>query len=199
MTNPTLSFIGAGTLGTALSKACAAAGYRVLSIHSRSFEDAARLAGALPQAEAVSNPSDVTRADITFLTVPDDAISAVCESVAWPATCSVVHCSGALSLEPLQHAQEAGASIGGLHPLQTFAAGAEHAGRLSGIAYALEASDDKGLRTTLQDLVIALGGRPQWIRGSDKPLYHASAAMASNYLVALLGDASRLWESFGLS
>ncbi|MCK5247023.1 DUF2520 domain-containing protein, partial [Candidatus Bipolaricaulota bacterium] len=47
--------------------------------------------------------------------------------------------------------------------------------------------------------VVALGGRPQWIRSSDKPLYHASAAMASNYLVALLGDASRLWESFGLS
>lgn len=198
MTNPTLSFIGAGTLGRALSKACASAGYRVLAIHSHSFEDATQLANALPGAEAVANPSDVTSADIIFLTVPDDAIATVCESVAWPATCSVVHCSGALSLEPLQHAQEAGASIGGLHPLQTFAAGAEHAGRLSGIAYALEASSNE-LRETLQDLVVALGGRPQWIRSSDKPLYHVSAAMASNYLVALLGDASKLWESFGLS
>ena len=170
MTKPTLSFIGAGTLGKVLSKACVAAGYRVLSIHSHSHNDAARLASGLPEAEAVSNPSDVTRADIVFLTVPDDAIAKVCESISWPRSCSVVHCSGALSLEPLKHAQEAGASIGGLHPLQTFAAGAEHAGRLSGIAYALEASSNE-LRETLQDLVVALGGRPQWIRGSDKPLY----------------------------
>ena len=96
MTKPTLSFIGAGTLGTALSKACASAGYRVLSIHSRTFENAARLAGSLPQAEAVPHPSDATNADVTFLTVPDDAIAAVCE--AWlgrplPVSCiAVVPC-----------------------------------------------------------------------------------------------------------
>jgi len=198
MTKPTLSFIGAGTLGTALSKACASAGYRVLNIHSRTFENAARLAGALPHAKAVSNLSDAVSADITFLTVPDDAIAEVCGAITWPSSSSVVHCSGALSLDVLNSAAQTGAATGSLHPLQTFAAGAEHAARLSDIAYALEASNNE-LRDTLQELVEALGGRPQWIQSSDKPLYHASAAMASNYLVALLGDASRLWESFGLS
>jgi len=198
MTKPTLSFIGAGTLGTALSLACADVGYRVLAIHSHKFEDAIRLANALPEAEAVSNSSDTTKADIVFLTVPDDAIAAVCESVAWRASSSVVHCSGALSIDALDAAARTGAATGSLHPLQTFAVGAEHAGRLSDIAYALEASSNE-LREILQDLAVALGGRPQWIRSADKPLYHASAAMASNYLVALLGDASRLWESFGLS
>jgi len=198
MTQPSLSFIGAGTLGTALSKACASAGYRVLSIHSHSFEDAARLADALPVAEAVSKPSDVTRADLTFLTVPDDAIAAVCESIVWPASSSVVHCSGALSLDVLDSAAQTGAATGSLHPLQTFAAGGDHAARLSDISYALEASSNE-LHDTLQALVEALGGRPQWISSADKPLYHASAAMASNYLVALLGDASKLWESFGHS
>ena len=198
MTKPTLSFIGAGTLGTALARACAIAGYHVLTIHSHSHEDAKRVAGTLRQSEAVTNPADTTRADIVFLTVPDDAIAAVCESIAWPASCSVVHCSGALSLDVLKSAAKTGAAVGSLHPLQTFAAGAEQAGRLSDISYALEASTPK-LHDTLQDLVVALGGRPQWIAGADKPLYHASAAMASNYLVALLGDASKLWESFGLS
>lgn len=198
MTKPTLSFIGAGTLGTALSLACEAAGYHVLSIHSHNFEDAARLASALPQAKAVSNVSDVTRADIIFLTVPDDVIAAVCKSITWPASSSVVHCSGALSLDVLNSAVQTGAATGSLHPLQTFAAGGEGAARLSDIAYALEASSNE-LHDALQELVETLGGRPQWIRSSDKPLYHASAAMASNYLVALLGDASRLWESFGLT
>jgi len=198
MTKPTLSFIGAGTLGTALSLACAAAEYRVLSIHSRTLEDAEDLATKLPDAKAVEDISAVTTADLIFLTVPDDVIASVCESVAWPASSSVVHCSGALSIDVLESAARTGAKTGSLHPLQTFAVGAEHAGRLSDIAYALEASSNE-LREALQNLVVALGGRPQWIRSEDKPLYHASAAMASNYLVALLGDASKLWESFGLS
>lgn len=198
MTEPSLSFIGAGTLGTALAKACASVGYGVLAIHSRSYEDATQLANALPHAKAVANPADTTIADIIFLTVPDDAIAAVCESMSWPDSCSVVHCSGALSLDVLHSAAETGAATGSLHPLQTFAAAGEHAGRLSDIAYALEASNNE-LRDTLQELVETLGGRPQWITGADKPLYHASAAMASNYLVALLGDASKLWESFGFS
>ena len=198
MAKPTLSFIGAGTLGSALAKACVSAGYRVLSIHSRTYENAAQLASALPGAEAVPNLSDATGADITFLTVPDDAIAEVCESIIWPASSSVVHCSGALSLDVLDSAAQTGAATGSLHPLQTFAAGAEHASRLSDISYALEASGDE-LRDALQNLVTALGGTPQWITSKDKPLYHASAAMASNYLVALLGDASKLWESFGVS
>jgi predicted short-subunit dehydrogenase-like oxidoreductase (DUF2520 family) len=198
MSKPTLSFIGAGTLGRVLAKACAAAGYQVLAIASHTYADAADLALALPGADAVVNPSQATRADLVFLTVPDDAIAAVCESIVWPATCGVVHCSGALSLDVLNSAAQSGAATGSLHPLQTFAPGTENIARLSDIAYALEASDER-LRDTLQDLVEKLGGRAQWIESADKPLYHASAAMASNYLVALLGDASKLWESFGYS
>jgi predicted short-subunit dehydrogenase-like oxidoreductase (DUF2520 family) len=198
MSKPTLAFVGAGTLGTALAKACSSAGYRVLAIYSHSYTDARRLAETLPHAEAVSDPSDVTRADLTFLTVPDDAIASVCAAIPWPASSNVVHCSGALSLTVLDAAAQAGAATGSLHPLQTFAGHADGSTRLADIAYALEASDDI-LRATLEELVSALGGRPQWIRSADKPLYHASAAMASNYLVALLGDASRLWESFGYS
>jgi len=198
MTKPTLSFIGAGTLGTALSKACALAGYRVLAIHSHSLADARLLANALPGATAVENPTDVATADLSFLTVPDDAIASVCESISWSDSCSVVHCSGALSLDVLHSAAQTGAATGSLHPLQTFAAGSDGSTRLRDISYALEASSSE-LRNTLQELVETLGGRPQWITGADKPLYHASAAMASNYLVALLGDASKLWESFGFS
>ncbi|MCK5584742.1 DUF2520 domain-containing protein, partial [Candidatus Bipolaricaulota bacterium] len=198
MPKPTLSFIGAGTVGTALSLACAAAGYRVLAIHSRTLEDAENLASKLPDAKAVADISAVTTAHLVFLTVPDDSIAAVCGSVAWPSSVSVVHCSGALSIDVLESAAGKGAKTGSLHPLQTFAAGGEHSDRLADIAYALEASDED-LHAILEELVEALGGKPQWIRSEDKPLYHASAAMASNYLVALLGDASRLWESFGLS
>jgi len=198
MPNPTLAFVGAGKLGTALAKACAAAGYRVTVIYSRASEDAAALAGGLPETEAVTDIARVTDADLTFLTVPDDAIAPVCASIPWTRSSCVVHCSGALSLDVLETATQAGASAGSFHPLQTFAIKSGGRERLSDIAYALEASDDR-MRGMLETLVAALGGRPQWISSSDKPLYHASAAMASNYLVTLLGDAAKLWESFGES
>jgi predicted short-subunit dehydrogenase-like oxidoreductase (DUF2520 family) len=198
MGKPTLSFVGAGKLGTALAKACTAVGYRVAIIYSRAFEDAGALAEGLSEADAVTDIARVADADLTFLTVPDDAIAPVCASIPWTSSSSVVHCSGALSLDVLKPAINAGASAGSLHPLQTFAGGSDGAARLADIAYALEASDDR-MQGMLETLVAALGGRAQWIRGSDKPLYHASAAMASNYLATLLGDAAKLWESFGFS
>jgi len=198
MSKPSLGFVGAGKLGTALAKSCTAVGYRVTVIYSRSFEDAAALAEGLPETESVTDIARVTEADLTFLTVPDDAIATVCASIPWTRSSGVVHCSGALSLDVLDAATQVGASAGSLHPLQTFAGKSGGRERLSDIAYALEASDDR-MHGMLESLVAALGGRPQWISSSDKPLYHASAAMASNYLVTLLGDAAKLWESFGES
>ena len=198
MTKPTLAFIGAGTLGTALAHGVASAGYSVTMIFSRELEDAKRLAGSLPEAMAISSVDEIATADLIFLTVPDDEITRVCNAVRWRPKSYVVHCSGALSLEALEFAAKLGAKTGSLHPLQTFARGDHQVARLADIAYAIEASDGS-IRRVLEELVRNLGGRSQWIRGADKPLYHASAAMASNYLLSLLGDASKLWESFGLS
>ena len=198
MTNPTLAFIGAGTLGTALAQAVASAGYPVTKIYSRTLGTAEKLAATMPNAKAVSNIQETAAADLIFLTVPDDEIAGVCASVNWRPDSFVVHCSGALSLGVLESAAKSGAKTGSLHPLQTFAGGHNQIARLADIAYAVEASDSS-VRRVLEELVRDLGGRPQWIQSKDKPLYHASAAMASNYLVTLLGDASTLWESFGLT
>jgi len=156
------------------------------------------LANVLPSSRAVATIEEVVSAELIILSVPDDEIEYVCKSGPWQPGSSIVHCSGALSMDVLASAAERGAKTGSIHPLQTFAGGGDPVARMADIAYALEASDDS-LHDMLDTFVHALGGRPQWIRSEDKPLYHASAAMASNYLVALLGDASKLWESFGVS
>ena len=78
MTQPTLAFIGAGTLGTALAHGATAAGYTVTAVFSRTFEDAKRLADPLPKAKAASSIEEVISADLIFLTVPDDEILGVC-------------------------------------------------------------------------------------------------------------------------
>ena len=198
MTTPSIGFVGAGTTGNALALALSREGYRVTAIASRTFVHAQVLAGRLPDATAAASPQDVSEScDVTFLTVPDDAIAGVAGAIAWRPNTSVVHCSGALSLEPLRHAQASGACVGAFHPLQTLA----HRQRpypFRGVSFAVEASCEH-LRALLSRMASDLGGTPAPIRGEDKPLYHASAAMASNYLVTLLDAASDLWRHIGAS
>lgn len=199
MSTSSIGFIGAGRSGTALATALARAGYPVSSIASRTLDHAQTLAKGLRGAAAYPSLQQVSdRCDIVFLTVPDDAIASVCRSIDWRPETQVVHCSGAHSLEPLEHAGEGGAAMGAFHPLQSLPAGEYNPDVFRDVSFAIEASTD-ALKENLSQMAHDLGGTSIEVKGSDKPLYHASAAMASNYLVALLGDASKLWESFGVS
>src|SRR5438270_76163 len=66
------------------------------------------------------------RAELTFLTVPDDAIAGAVHEInqagGWRAGHAVVHCSGALPSSVLSEASAAGCRVASFHPLQTFAA-----------------------------------------------------------------------------
>ena len=121
----------------------------------------------------------------------------VAGSPTWATDHAVVHCSGTASTDILSHASERGAAVGVFHPLQTLASPEQAKANLPGSAFGLEASTDE-LREILEEMALALGGTPLLLAG-DKSIYHASAVIASNYLVTLLSLASSLWEEFGLS
>lgn len=128
-------------------------------------------------------------ADLVLLCVPDSAIRDVAGHVApgpW-----VAHVSGATPLSALApHVRRFS-----LHPLQTFtlARGPE---QLDG-AWAAVAGDTDAARERARWLAGCLGLRPFDIRDESRVLYHAGAAMASNFLVTLHRAASRLLESAG--
>jgi predicted short-subunit dehydrogenase-like oxidoreductase (DUF2520 family) len=208
---PRLGFVGAGVVGTALAKAFARAGYPVVAVTSRSAERRIALADSLPDAHAVETPQEVADAvDLVFLTVPDDSIEPLCGSITWAsanaieppagsitrASARAVHCSGATSLDVLEHAKAQGANVGVFHPLQTFANAAQAERNLPGSTFGIEASSDE-LLGTLREMAASLGGTPLTLSG-DRAIYHVSAVVASNYLVALLDVASSLWELLGL-
>jgi len=79
--------------------------------------------------------------------------------------------------------------------LQTFATG--QPANLDGVTVAIEA--DQPLAGTLEDLARHLGCHALRLPAGARPLYHASAAMASNYVVSLVAQAARLWKAFGFS
>ncbi len=193
-----VGFVGAGRLGTALARALAAAGWPVVALASRTPASATRLARQLPGAHAVATAQEVAaRADLVFLTVPDAAIAAVAEAVAWRPGQAVVHTSGADALAPLAAARRQGALVGCLHPLQTFAApAADPLAPFAGVTCALDG--DAALLPRLEALVAALGARPLRVPPEARALYHASAALAANALVTLLHLAASLWKTFGI-
>lgn len=195
---PKLGFIGPGTVGTALAFGLAEAGYDVVALYGRTPEPLARAVARIPSAVAAASAQGVVdAADLVFLTVPDDAIEPVANGLDWSAATSAVHCSGAASLELLDHARQQGALVGAFHPLQSFASPEQAIKNLSGSGFAIEASDPT-LEDRLSELARALGGNPLVLEG-EKALYHASAVIACNDLVTLLDAAAGLWTALGLT
>lgn len=193
-----LGFIGAGTTGTALAVRLSEKGRTVAAVSSRTLSSAEKLASRLPGCRVCRTAQGLAdAADLVFITTPDDAIAAVCREVHWRAGQSVVHCSGAHSVDILQTARELGAAVGSLHPLQTFADVSQATENLPGSTFALEAEEP--LLSHLKDLVSLLNGSPVELKPGHKVLYHAAAVLACNYLVTLVKLALDLWQDFGVS
>src|SRR5688572_2164441 len=128
-------------------------------------------------------------AELVLLCVPDGAIAGVARALEpgpW-----VAHVSGATPLSALDpHSRRFS-----VHPLQTFtrARGAE---QLDG-AYAAVTAESEDARAVAVELAETLGLRPFELADEERVLYHAGAAIASNYLVTLRRVAGRLVEDAG--
>ena len=127
--------------------------------------------------------------ELVLICVPDRAIAEVAARVEpgpW-----VAHVSGATPLAALEpHSKRLS-----VHPLQTFTRdrGPE---QIDG-AWAAVTGENVEARSVGWDLADTLGLRPFDLADADRTLYHAGAAIASNYLVTLYRAASRLFEDAG--
>jgi predicted short-subunit dehydrogenase-like oxidoreductase (DUF2520 family) len=129
-------------------------------------------------------------AELTLLCVPDSAIRDVSRCLA-PGQGWIAHVSGGTSLTALDpHVRRFG-----LHPLQTFtrARGPE---QLDG-AFAAVTAETVEARKHGFELAHVLGLKPFELSDEARPLYHAGAAVASNYLVTLHRFASELFRAAG--
>lgn len=138
---------------------------------------------------------------ILVLAVPDDALHEVANEVARagprPGPCAVFHLSGALSTDVLAPLHAASYTVGSIHPLQTIADPWSGAERLRGCAYAI--AGEPGALTMARRMVAALGGRPMVIPPNLRPLYHAAAVFASNYVLAATAAVARTLAEAGIA
>ena len=129
-----------------------------------------------------------------FLTVPDDVLPEMAHALAGqgeaPEGCAAFHCSGALSVEVLAPLHARGYRVGSIHPLQSLANPITGAERLRGSWFAV--SGESEALGVARRLVAELDGETLSIPVSRRPLYHAAAVVASNYLPVLAALAARL-------
>lgn len=190
-----IGFIGCGRLGQALAWCLAERGLQVVAAASRTLDEAQALAARVPGCEAVLPQQVIDRCDLVFVTTPDGQIKPTADALRWRDGMGVVHCSGATEVEDLAAARAQGAHIGGLHPLQTFGDPLAAARSLPGCTVTIEASFP--LDATLVALADRLGCPVNRLPPGARGLYHAAAGYTSQFVNALLREASAMWQSWG--
>jgi predicted short-subunit dehydrogenase-like oxidoreductase (DUF2520 family) len=152
-----------------MSRALAAAGWTVAPPLGRGDDVGAAAAGA----------------DLLLIATPDAVVAEVAAAVEPVPTTVVAHCAGSLGLDVLApHARRAS-----IHPLVSIPTpDTDVRGAWFGIA-----GDD-----LVAKLVADLGGTGIGVDDEDRAAYHAAACIASNHLVALLGQVERVAGTAGV-
>lgn len=197
----TYAIIGAGKVGTAIACMLQNKGYQPVAVASRTANSASKLANTLGIPWFDQPESASLLADIVFITTADGAIREVAERLAEKGGFKqgqiVLHFSGALSAQILAPAREQGASVGSLHPLQSFAQLESALQNLPGTYFAIEG--DTVAIEGAEQIARALGGNPVVISSQNKPLYHAAACVASNYLITIYQQAVSMMQVAGFT
>ncbi len=192
--------IGAGRVGTALAVLWRRAGHRIVGV-SGGAATRGRAAVHLPGVPVLGNAEAARDAGVVVIATPDSAVVAACEELARGGVLgpgvAVAHVSGATGLDALAAAHSAGATTLALHPLQTCPTVEAALERIPGSGFAISSQAPEGLELG-ERLALEAGGRPFRLADEMKPLYHAAAVFASNYLVTVSAIAHELEGAAGV-
>lgn len=181
---PAIAIAGTGAVARALGKALQEVGVAVACVASRDPERAG--------AEVVRYRDVGLHASHVIIAVADRAIGAVAQEIAAVPVRVALHTCGAHGAEILAPLSDAGVACGSFHPLQTF----RGTTALRGVTFAV--NGDPGALQWAEELAATLRGHVIHIESESRPLYHAAAVMASNYVAALLDSAEHLMELAGV-
>jgi predicted short-subunit dehydrogenase-like oxidoreductase (DUF2520 family) len=187
------ALVGPGRAGTAVAAGLLAAGYRCVAVAGRPGSSSARQVARRLGARASAVGAAGREAGVVIVATPDAAIADAAAELApglAPAGL-VVHLAGAVGVDALSPiaAVRPDVALGALHPLQTLTGPGD---ALAG-AWAAVAGPP-----AVRHLALELGLRPFPIGDDRRAAYHAAAAVASNHLVALLGQVERLAARAGV-
>jgi predicted short-subunit dehydrogenase-like oxidoreductase (DUF2520 family) len=196
-TRASFALIGPGRAGATVALALVARGYRVTGVAGRAPDAPSTTAtAACLDAKPVLVSKAGRRAAIVIIATPDAAIEAAAAAVApsLERNALVVHLAGSIGLGVFDslRATRPDVRVGALHPLQSLPSVSIGLDRLPG-SWAAVAGDPQ-----VQELADALELRTFTLADDQRARYHATAVVASNHLVALLGQVERLAKAAGV-
>lgn len=196
-----LNIIGCGNVGKTLGRLWSQEKvFSIGDILNRSEESGASAAHFIGAGQPVIGVEAMSPADVFLISTPDDRIVESCRVLAASGLLRagdvVFHCSGALPSVDLISAKEAGAWIGSVHPVKSFANPAGAVATFSGTFCGME-GDEQALEI-LRPAFEAVGGKPFAINPQFKTIYHAAAVMVCNYLTSLIEIGTQTYLKAGL-
>ncbi|HVX16703.1 MAG TPA: DUF2520 domain-containing protein [Acidimicrobiales bacterium] len=173
----TVRIVGGGRAGTAFAAALADAGWSV--------------AGVMGRDDPIERAAE--RVELVLVAVADRSVGEVARRITPRSDAVIAHVAGSLGLGVLApHGQRAA-----VHPLVAIPPPPFGARRLRGAWFAVAGSTDPA-RSLAAEVVAALGGSKVDVADERRTEYHAAACIASNHLVALLGQVERIAASAGV-
>ncbi len=179
-----IGFIGAGKVGTSLGKYLKLNGLNICGFYDRLDELSLYASKETGSEHFVEMSSLVEASDVVFVTVNDDAIPAVWETLRHLHICGkfVFHCSGVLSSEIFDGSIGSCVYAGSVHPVCAVRS-PDSADVFFGKFFVLE-GNEKGLEK-LKTLMNKTGNPFRIVGKADKAKYHAAAVASSNLFCAL--------------
>ncbi|MGZ8764781.1 MAG: Rossmann-like and DUF2520 domain-containing protein [Acidimicrobiia bacterium] len=190
-----VAIVGPGRAGRAVGAALQRAGWSIVAVSGRGAEAASTVAAASELGTVAREVDDLgSAAEIVILATPDGVIAAGAEAVVGSVApgALVVHLAGSRGLEVFGVAagRRPDVRFAALHPLVSIPT-PDPAHLRSGWCAVAGEPDVYGLAS-------ALGLQPFTIAAGERARYHATATIAANHLVALMGQVERLARLAGV-
>ncbi len=195
-----IGIAGAGRMAQALGRLLFQQGLPIAVVASRSRSSAQRAARFVgPSVRAVDYAQLPAQAERLILAVADDALAGVAGTLeeAGMDRGLIIHTSGVWGPEILSCLAKQGVSCASMHPLQTVTHPKQGVEKLPGSTFAIAGRGKAALWA--KELVKLLDGQVLTIKPRAKPLYHAAAVVASNYIVAVIDAALLMMSKAGVA
>lgn len=167
--------VGAGRVGTALSKALDRSGHNILRIVSRSIEKAGRLANIFGS-EYGNDLVIPHESEVVIVAVNDDSIYGVMKEIDAPDETVIAHTAGSVGMDVF------GGDIvnhGVFYPLQTFTDGRDY--NFRGIPVFIEGNNDHTINV-LNSLAVSISESVIYLTSEKRRYLHLAAVFVCNFV-----------------
>lgn len=190
-----IGFIGAGKVGQTFGRYLKQSGHEITGYYSRTYDHAVAASEAVNGKAFETVSALVEETEILLITVTDQAIAEVAETLkkidsTWNVKV-IAHMSGAMPASIM--ARRDLTYYASVHPLQSFAVVEDAFEQMGKTIFSVEG--DAEAKALFKSLLNHLGNEVILLTEAQKVDYHMAAVIASNYLVTLMDfGISRLGE-----